>query len=73
MSLLFFSFLIAETLARIFAAQKAAGQRAPYRHAGAGRAQEGHKFVFEIARDQRIVHLSAGELSPAAFFLNRKR
>src|SRR5437588_7985485 len=62
-----------EALTRVFPAQKPAGQRTPHRHAGASGAQKGHEFVFEIAREQRVIHLSAGETRPAALFLNGKR
>src|SRR5437588_10773890 len=69
-----FSFSFCWKLSRVyFPLRNPTGQRTPHRHAGASGAQKGHEFVFEIAREQRVIHLSAGETRPAALFLNGKR
>src|ERR1044071_2169002 len=51
---------------RILAGEKTARERTPDGHADIRGAQERHDLVLDIAADQRIVHLPAAKLGPAA-------
>src|SRR6267378_4047408 len=63
-------FLGLQIIARVLAAQEAAGERAPHGHAEAGVLHEWNNLVLHVASQQRVVHLPAREFCPASFVLN---
>jgi hypothetical protein len=64
---------LAEIFARVFAAEETAGKRAPNSETEASGAHERANFMLHVPPDQRVIHLPAGKLRPAAFFLHLQR
>jgi hypothetical protein len=64
---------LAEIFARVFAAEETAGKRSPNSETEASGAHERANFMLHVPPDQRVIHLPAGKLRPAAFFLHLQR